>query len=183
MMKMLRTLLLPLVAMAASMVMTPAAHAIPMDYTVEYSGSVGSSFGGSFSWDTGTSAFSDFAWNLSSTPDTLRANNWASVFFGGTMGQFLFEILTGEDVHPSACSADSRCTFTSTRVTSSLVNSVEFRTLGGGITDYIFRSGANVLYSGTLAVSRVVVLVTEPLTLLLMGAGLLGFALRQRKSN
>jgi hypothetical protein len=177
--KMLKTLLLPLVALAAS-VMTPSAHAIPMDYTVEYSGSVGSSFNGSFTWDADTSAFSNFAWNLSATPDTLRANNWASAVFGGTMGQFLFEILTGEDVHPSACTAGSRCSFTSTRVTSELVNSVEFRTLGAGLTDYIFRNGTNVLYSGTLSVNRVVMLVSEPVTLLLMGAGLLGFALRPR---
>jgi hypothetical protein len=179
-MKMLKVLVLPFVALAASMV-TPA-QAIPIDYTVQYSGTVGSSFGGSFTWDADTSIFTDFRWNLSATPDTLTANNWASGLLGGTMGGFLFEILTGEDMHPSACSTGSRCTFTSIKVNSSLVNSVEFRTLGAGVTDYFFRDGANVLYSGTLAVSRAVLMVTEPFTLLLMGAGLLGLAVQRRKS-
>jgi hypothetical protein len=178
-MKMLRALLLPCVALAAAMV-TPA-QAIPIDYTVQYTGTVGSSFNGSFTWDADTSIFTDFIWNLADTPDTLTANNWASGFLGGTTGRYLFEILTGEDMHPSACSTGSRCTFTSIKVTSSLVNSVEFRTLGAGVTDYFFRNGSNVLYSGTLAVSRVVLMVTEPLTLLLMGAGLLGLAVQRRK--
>ncbi|MGH8527882.1 MAG: hypothetical protein ACREXY_27790, partial [Gammaproteobacteria bacterium] len=114
--KMLRALLLPLVAMAACVV-TPA-QAIPIDYTVQYTGTVGSSFSGAFSWDADTSIYTDFMWNLSATPDTLTVNNWASGFLGGTTGQFLFEILTGEDVHPSACSTGSRCTFTSIKVSS-----------------------------------------------------------------
>ena len=174
-------MVLPLVAAAASFA-TPAAHAIPMDYTVTYSGSnVGSAFTGSFSWDSDTSAFTAFNWNFSAIPDSLVASNWRSLIFGGTMGQFLFEILTGEDVHPSACSTGSRCTFTSAKVTSDLVNSVEFRTIGAGLTEYNFRNGSNILYSGTLSVVRSTVLVvTEPLTLLLMGVGLLGLALSRR---
>ena len=180
-MKMLKALLLPFVAMAASMV-TPA-QAIPIDYAVQYSGTVGSSFTGSFTWDADTSIFTDFIWNLSATPDTLMANNWAAGFLGGTTGRYLFEILTSQDLHPSACSSGSRCTFNSIKVSSSLVNSVEFRTLGAGVTDYFFRSGSDLLYSGTLVVSRVALLVSEPVTLLLMGAGLLGLAVRRRKSN
>jgi hypothetical protein len=181
--KILRAMLLPLVAVAASFA-TQTTHAIPLDYTVSYSGSnVGSAFAGSFSWDSDTSAFTHFNWGLSAIPDSLSANNWRSLIFGGTMGQFLFEILTGEDVHPTACSTTSRCTFTSAKVTSNLVNSVEFRTLGNGITEYSFRNGSNILYAGTLAVSRVVLLVTEPFTLLLIGAGLLGLAISRRKSN
>jgi hypothetical protein len=181
--KILRAMVLPLLAVAASFA-TPAAHAIPMDYTVSYSGSsVGPGFNGSFSWDSTTSAFTNFNWNLSAIPDSLSANNWRSLIFGGTMGQFLFEILTGEDVHPSTCSATSRCTFTSAKVTSGLVNSVEFRTLGTGVTEYSFRNGSTILYSGTLSVSHVVLLVSEPFTLLLMGAGLLALALSRRKSS
>jgi PEP-CTERM motif len=184
--KTLKALLLPFVAMVASMV-APTAQAIPIDYTAQFTGTLGGSFGGSFTWDVDTGMFSNFVWSLPGSlveaPDTLTASNWNSPLLGGTTGRFLYEILTGEDLHPSACSTGGRCTFTSIRVNSSLVNSVEFRTLTAGVTDYFFRNGSNVVFSGTVAVSRVAVLVSEPFTLLLMGAGLVGFALRQRLRN
>jgi hypothetical protein len=104
------------------------------------------------------------------------------------MGQFLFEILTGEDIHPSGCNAGTRCTFTSANVRSDSVDSVEFRALGSGTTEYAFRLGSTILFSGALSIARVVfpevvVAVSEPVTLLLIGAGLLGLAFRRRAAG
>jgi hypothetical protein len=181
--RILRAVLFPLLAVTGLWA-APSAQAIPMDYTVNYSGSTaGPAFTGSFTWDADTSIFTDFIWNLSATPDTLGANSWATSFFGGTLGQFLFETLTSEDVHPTACTLSSRCTFTSNRVTSSLVSSVEFRSLALGIAEYSFTKAGVVLYSGTLSVARVVLQVSEPLAWLLMGAGLLIMALARRTAR
>jgi hypothetical protein len=179
--KIIKAMLVPLVAVAA-MALSTAARAVPMDYSVVYNGtSIGPASTGSFSWDPETSAFSNFTWNFSSTADTLMANNWRTSIFGGTMGQFLFEILTGEDVHPAGCSAGARCSFSSANIRSSLLTSVEFRTLSPGMSEYLFRNGASVLFSGTLSVTRVLA-VSEPLTVCLIGIGLLGLSLRRRKS-
>jgi len=165
--------------------MSFGARAVPVDYSVVYSGTnVGSAGSGSFSWDADTSAFGNFNWNFSPATDTLMANNWRNAIFGGTMGQFLFEILTGEDVHPAGCSAASRCSFSSFNIKSSLLTSVEFSTLGGGLTEYLFRNGASVLFSGTLSATRMtrMLAVTEPVTMSLIGVGLLGLAFIRRKS-
>ncbi len=181
----MRALLLPLVAIAAS-VIAPPARAIPVDYAVTYGGDVVGPTGiGSFSFDSATSRFSGFNWSfadaLSADPDTLMANNWRLPVFGGTLGNFLLEILTGEDVHPSACSATSRCTFSSGDINSGALTSVEFRSLMPGMAEYVFRNGSNVVYGGTLSINRVLLAVSEPLPIVLFGAGLLGFVLTRRK--
>lgn len=186
--KVTKALLLPLVVMVGSLG-SVAARAVPVDYSLVYTGAVGASGSGSFSWDSATSAFTNFRWNFASPEnslvagpdDTLMANNWGRAIFGGTMGQFLFEILTGEDVHPAGCSAQSRCSFSSFNISSSLLSSVEFSTLGGGLTQYLFRNGSQVLFSGSLSLTRALA-VSEPLPLSLFGIGLLGLALRRRKA-
>jgi hypothetical protein len=182
--KIFKTLILPLVAVAVSLV-SVGAQAVPISYSVAFNGAnAGPSGTGSFYWDADTSAFNSFNWNFSPVADTLMANNWRSSIFGGTMGQFLFEILTGEDVHPSGCSATSRCSFSSFNVQSASLTSVEFRTFGGGLTEYLFRSRSGLLFSGTLSIGRSIssgLAVSEPLTLSLLGVGLLGLAFRRRR--
>jgi hypothetical protein len=177
-------MLFPVVAVFAVLI-SSGVQAVPVDYSVAYDGSkIGPAGTGSFAWDSVTSQFSNFNWNFGGSTDTLMANNWRSSIFGGTMGQFLFEILSGEDVHPAACSANSRCSFSTGNLTSSLLTSAEFRTIAPGMTEYLFRNGANILFNGTLSVTRILATpaqaVTEPFTLSLMGAALLGLALRRR---
>jgi hypothetical protein len=185
--KIAKALLLPLVITVASLT-SVAARAVPVDYSLMYSGSTAGSVGaGSFSWDPATSAFASFNWNFSppgllpSPDDALMANNWGRSIFGGTLGQFLFEILTGEDVHPAGCSAQSRCTFSSFNITSSSLTSVEFRSFGGGMSEYVFRNEGSVLFSGMLSLNRALA-VSEPLSLSLFGIGLLGLAFRRRRA-
>ena len=183
--KVLKAVMLPLVALAAA-TLAGGANAVPVDYSVVYtSSSAGQSGTGSFSFDSDTSAFSSFSWDLASGTDMLMANNWRASIFGGTMGRFLFEILTGEDVHPAACTANSRCTFSSANITSNLLTSIEFRTLATGMTEYLFRNGSTLLFNGTLSVNRVQIAqaVSEPFTLGLLGIGLLGIGLRRRKAK
>jgi hypothetical protein len=176
-----KTLLWPLMAVFASILASPA-QAIPVQYSVSYDASTaGPSGTGSFSWDSDTHQFSGFSWDFLAASGTLMSNDWRASIFGGTMGAFLFEILTGEDLHPSACTATSRCTFISSNIASDVLGSVLFRSLGTGLTEYVFRNGGNVLYRGTLSINRLAVAVSEPVTLLLLSAGLLGVALRRRK--
>ena len=96
--------------LAATLFLVPAtADAAPIRYQINFGATATDPAGGTgfFFRDDVTELLSDFTWDFGggNTGGLVDASiDWAAPVFGGTLSNFLFEILTLQDVHPAACS-------------------------------------------------------------------------------
>jgi hypothetical protein len=164
-----------LLLITALLSLASTARAIPLNFEVTYDGSVAGIAGsGSFNYDADTTSFSNFMLSFGDSSAVVPLVNGGRAAFGGTLGQFLFEILTGMDVHPVACGVVS-CSFTTSPQTA-LVTSASFtRNINNNpLAGYRFLDSAqDVVFAGSLSVRQV----PEPATVALVGLGLLGLVL------
>ena len=97
-------------ALLAALLFAPfAASAALLEYKVTFGANAGDADGGvgGFYWNDSTHLISNLSWdfgggNSGGIDDTKI--NWSFEVFGGTLAEFFFEILTGQDVSPAACS-------------------------------------------------------------------------------
>ena len=155
------------------------AHAIPINFNVAYDGSgLGGAGTGSFSFDQATSQVADFTFTFGAFTGSLPNQDLSFPVFGAPFGQFFFEILSGQDVHPASCGIALTCG-ANLLALSDLVRFAMFtRSQASPLAAYEFRDGARALvFSGLLSVQQV----PEPAGLALLGLGILGIAFTRRQ--
>jgi hypothetical protein len=169
-----------------------AAIAVPVSYTFTLGGTTdnySSGGAGSFIWDADTHEFSNLTWDFGNglVGGVIdAAQGWGSIVFGGTRGEFAFEIFTGQDVHPSGCSTGPGCGvgFSGNGVFGSLAL-VEFWVSTGFVRNFSYAVSINdwpCCHSGTLSIATVSPTseVPEPGTFTLLIGGIAAFALTRR---
>lgn len=165
-------------------------HAALISYELTF-GPAGSVDGGSgsFVWDDSSQLISDFTWNFSAGLPSGANPDWSQSASGGTLSQYLFEILTGNDVSPANCNQlGTNCTqqFLESSGLTGLFPSDEMTFIldEENTMSYFLRHQTAGSVTGSLS-TRSTEAVPLPTTLALLGIGLLGsgFFRRARKST
>lgn len=161
--------------------MTSNVFAVPMQYQINFSGAVAGT--GSFVWDYDTQLMSNMSWNIGSYAGGVDEStySWGAEVFGGTQSQFLFEIMTLEDVHPVACSETSGCGVLISNTYGDF-DTAYFQVTSDNLRRYSFMIGEQFAASGLFSTSLVgPASVPAPTSLALLGLGLIGFSFARRK--
>jgi len=156
-----------------------SAHAIPMNFSVFYDGSViGGAGTGSFSFDDATSQVTDFTFTFGNFTGALPNQDLSFPVFGAPFGALFFEIISGQDAHPLGCGLTRNCGVNLTAI-SDLVRFAMFnRNVGNMWAAYEFRdTAASLVFAGMLSVQQV----PEPAGLALIGLAVLSVALVRRR--
>jgi hypothetical protein len=174
-----------LMAALALAVLTPmAAFAVPVKYDLVFEAATPGS--GAFVWDEGTDTISDFSWDFGAGVTGALRNeiDWRAPVFGSTRGRFFFELITGENVHPSGCDVIDACgaSFLSPEVLGfpSVLASFSRNNQLFETARYFFLGSDSRIMSGNLIATRGAVSVPEGGTLVMMLLGLLALC-RLRK--
>ena len=162
--------------------LSAAAQAMPIKYELSFS-DTGYGIGvGEFFWDAESSLMTGFSWTFGSYgAGDLQPFDLGRSLFGGTSGGFLFELITGEDTHPSGGTGrssywsyswtgiftDNWMTFSSTGLYT--IDSYPDGDLGGGVQGFVTARPATTL--------------PEPGTLGLALLGLAGLALNRMRKH
>jgi hypothetical protein len=155
------------------------AHAIPVNFSVAYDGSrVGGAGTGAFTFDVATSQLTNFSFTFGDVTGSLPNMDLSFPIGGAPFANFVFEILSGQDISPVPCGITTNCGANFIAV-SQLVQFAMFnRTIGNALAGYEFRDSARALvFAGMLSVQQV----PEPAGLALIGLGLLGMGLLRKR--
>jgi hypothetical protein len=166
-------------------VLTPmAASAVPVRYDLVFEASTPGS--GSFHWDEDTGTISDFGWDFGAGVTGALRNeiDWLAPVFGSTRGRYFFELITGENVHPSGCDAIDACgaSYGSNELIGfpSLLASFSRNNQLFDSARYFFLGADSRILSGNLIATRGAVSVPEAGTLPMLTLGLLAFLVMSR---
>lgn len=156
-----------------------SAHAIPMNFSVFYDGSVlGGAGTGSFTFDDATSQVTDFTFTFGNFTGALPNQNLSFPVFGAPIGRLFFEVLSGQDAHPLGCGLTTNCGVNLTGITDLVRFAMFNRNVGNMWASYEFSNSASTLvFAGMLTVQQV----PEPAGLALIGLGVLGVAFMRRR--
>lgn len=161
-----------------------AAGAAPVKYDLVFEASTPGI--GSFSWDEDAGRISDFGWDFGAgvTGSLRNEINWLAPVFGSTRGRFFFELITGEDTHPSGCDRIDACgaSYSSSEIIGfpSLLASFSRNNQLFDTARYFFLGSDSRILSGNLIATRAAVSVPEAGMLAMLTLGLLSLLIASR---
>lgn len=180
-----KRLALVLIALAPGSV-----FAVPVNYTFEFSpfdtdpdGGIGSLY-----WDADTHSLSNLTWDFGEgrVGGIIDSSaTWSRSAHGGTVAEFTFAVLSGEDVHPSHCGILVGC-IVNFPLASGLGSmdgypyGMQFTLFAGGSRTFSIYDGDSS-HGGTIPRAASAVAVAEPGTWALLMSGLAGLVLLRRK--
>lgn len=177
-----RTVLMAAMALA---VLTPVTTlAAPVKYDLTFEASTPGT--GSFQWDEETGTIADFGWDFGAGVTGALRNeiNWLAPVFGSTRGRFFFELITGENAHPSGCDVIDACgaSFLGNEVVGfpSVLASFSRNNQLFDTARYFFLGSDSRIQSGNLIATRAAVSVPEAGSLLMLMLGLLALLIARR---
>lgn len=183
-----------LISLCALLALLPlAAQAIPIRYDITFSSNALDADGGvgSFFRDDTTHLISNVTWdfgggNTGGIDDAIM--NWSAIVFGGTASDFFFEILTGQDVHPTSCGTSGVTCSTGANAVSGLfgypdkVMLFAFGTaLGPDPHTYVMQFLNNTEVRGSYS-TKLAIAVPEPGTFGLLTLGLFAIGWARRRA-
>ena len=174
--------------LAGALLLVPAiAAAAPIGYQINFGATAAEPAGGTgfFFRDDVTELLSNFTWDFGGSTGGIvdPSVNWSESVFGGTLSNFLFEILTLQDVHPADCSAVSTgcsSSFNASQLFGYPGDSIEFSDqVNTNAQLYVL---GNLGPLGSFSTQLAPTAVPEPgtLALLALGMGARAFARRRR---
>jgi hypothetical protein len=172
---------------AGLLVGSTAVHAAPVAYLMSFTPTIGTSGVGTFSWDAALGVITDFSWNFGDGAFVGGMENSYGMqdTLGGTRGQFVFEMLSEEDVSPSF-DCTNECLTQGFVITGAAPGDAIQFSLNGidspGGARYSFRDDLGSLLARGLVTIAPQNAVPEPGALGLVGIGLAacGFARRRK---
>jgi hypothetical protein len=171
-------------AMALAVLTPIAASAVPVKYDLVFEAPTPGS--GSFLWDEGAGTITDFGWDFGAGVSGALRNeiNWLAPVFGSTRGRYFFELITGENAHPSGCDGIDVCSasYLGNEVIgfpSVLANFSRDNQLFDSAR-YFFLGADSRILSGNLLATRAAVSVSEAGTLAMLTLGLLALLVVSR---
>ena len=179
--------LLPLVA-AAVLAGPLTAQAVPVTYDITFGGNAADPNGGigSFVWDDSTHALSNVVWDFGTGPLGSGGINdamigWSAPVFGGTLAEFVAEILLKDaGLHPAQC-ADLLGSCSASLGAVGDLRYMQFDISIFGVQSYTVDPGSGPI-QGLFTTAARATSVPEPSTLALFGLGLIGLGLARRRS-